>query len=178
MDKEDKRQWFVLRVRSRAEKKVLRSLTDDGIEAYLPIQKVLRQWSDRKKLIDVPVVTCYVFVRVTNRGADYIAALKRDNVLRFMCEEGKPIPIRDSQIAALKLMLNQDEIVVDITREMLRKGQTVEIIEGPCVGLCGELVSVNRKNKVAICIDAISHTFMIDAPIDKLAIIKKRRPAK
>ena len=66
--------WYALYVKSRAEKKVAADLSANSIEYYLPLQKVLKQWSDRKKWVEEPLFRSYVFVRIISD--DYYKVLQ------------------------------------------------------------------------------------------------------
>ena len=58
------RKWFAIYTRPRAEKKVKEQLLKIDIETFLPLRKELRQWKDRKKWVEVPLFTSYIFVRI------------------------------------------------------------------------------------------------------------------
>ena len=60
--------WFAVYTKSRNEKKVYERLIDEGYEAYLPLQKRLKQWSDRKKWVEEPLLRSYVFVKINREG--------------------------------------------------------------------------------------------------------------
>ena len=62
MDNHDKKYWHALYVRSRSEKKVLSQLEDMGVQAYLPLISVVKQWSDRRVKVEEPLFKSYVFV--------------------------------------------------------------------------------------------------------------------
>jgi len=74
--------WHTLYVRSRFEKKVFTALTEKGIEAYLPLQKTLRQWKDRKKCVQEPLFRSYCFVRVTRQT--YYECLTVPGVVKYV----------------------------------------------------------------------------------------------
>lgn len=162
--------WYVLYVKSRAEKKVLQDLKTKDIEAYLPMQKKLRQWSDRKKLVEMPLLPGYIFVRVGRR--EYDPALKTDNVVCYITFEGKAAPVRESDINALKKILEQDQIEVELTRDDLVPGEQVEILSGPLMGIRGELVEIKGKHKVGIRIQQVQYTIMVEVPVSQLAVIR------
>ncbi|GET33777.1 transcriptional regulator [Prolixibacter bellariivorans] len=168
--KETSAQWYAIYVKSRSEKKVLQTLTEKGIEAYLPIHKKLRQWSDRKKLVEMPLMPGYVFVLITRK--DYDRVLQTDHVVCYITFGGKAAPIRDEDIESLKRMLRQDKVKVELTREDLTPGEQVEIISGPLMGMKGELVQIKGKNKVGIRIQPVGYTVMIEVPISELAIVR------
>jgi len=168
--KETSARWYAIYVKSRSEKKVLQTLTEKGIEAYLPIHKKLRQWSDRKKLGEMPLMPGYVFVHITRK--DYEPVLQTDHVVCYITFGGKAAPIRDEDIESLKRMLRQDKVKVELTREDLTPGEQVEIISGPLMGMKGELVQIKGKNKVGIRIQPVGYTVMIEVPISELAIVR------
>jgi transcriptional antiterminator RfaH len=87
--------WYAVYTRSRFEKQVLKGLQDQGIEAYLPLIKTVRQWSDRKKTVEVPLFSSYVFVHIDRRFYDQV--LQTMGVVKYISFEGKtatPPPIR------------------------------------------------------------------------------------
>ena len=90
------KQWHVIYTRSRAEKKVQLELILKDIENYLPIQKKLRQWKDRKKWVEMPLMSGYCFVHITRKEYDLV--LQTNNVVSYVRFEGKAATIPDSQI--------------------------------------------------------------------------------
>src|SRR4029077_16112 len=97
------KKWFAVYTRPRWEKKVAEILTRKKVENYCPLNKVLRQWSDRKKIVHEPLFTSYVFVRVSESE---IMSLKRINgVTNLVYWLGKPAIIRDSEIETIKMFL-------------------------------------------------------------------------
>jgi len=165
------KQWYVVYVKSRAEKKVLQSLTSKNIEAWLPVQNKLRQWSDRKKLVEIPLFPGYIFVHVGRK--DYDPVLATENVVCYVTIESKAVPVREEDIHSLKKILHQDLIEVELTRNDLTPGEQVEIRSGPLMGIRGELVQLKGKHKVSICIQQIHYTVMIEVPVTELAVIRE-----
>jgi len=159
---EETNRWYAVRVKSRAEKKVNDELTKKGIETYLPLQKKLRKWSDRKKWIEMPLISGYVFVHISRK--EYELVLNTFNVVCYIYFEGKAAVIRDNDILTLKRMLGQSELDLEITFDNLKMGQMVEIVSGPLCGLIGELIEFKGKNKVALRIQPLGYTVMIEAP--------------
>jgi len=154
--------WFAIRVKSRSEKKVYSDLIDQKIEVYLPLQRKLRQWSDRKKWIEMPLISGYVFVYISRK--EYESVLRTYNVVCYVYFEGKAAIIRDQDINLLKRMLGQVEVELEITVEQLKPGQMVEIVAGPLCGVIGELIDFQGKNKVALRIPPLGYTVLVEAP--------------
>jgi len=63
---EDPAKWYAVYTKSRTEKKLTGRLNEKGIESYLPLRKTLKQWSDRKKIVEEPLISSYVFVNIQN----------------------------------------------------------------------------------------------------------------
>lgn len=154
--------WYAIRVKSRSEKKVFAELLELGIEAYLPLQRKLRQWSDRKKWVEMPLISGYVFVYISRK--EYETVLRIYNVVCYVYFEGKAAIIRDEDINLLKRMLGQVEVELEITVEELKPGQMVEIVTGPLIGVVGELIDFKGKNKVALRIPPLGYTVLVEAP--------------
>ena len=156
------KKWHVVYTRSRAEKKVSNELSQKNIDNFLPLKKSLRQWKDRKKWIETPLISGYCFVHISRK--EYDAVLQTDNVVCYISFESKAAIIRDEQIENLKRMLRQFDFEVEVTRENFKPGKMVEIIQGPMVGMRGELVQVRGKNKFALRFTQINSTFTVEIP--------------
>ena len=87
--------WYAVYVRSRHEKKVHQLLLEKGVESSLPLIKITRKWSDRKKKVEIPLFRGYVFVRI-DVGIDKLNILQTDGVVKFIGILNKPskIPIQ------------------------------------------------------------------------------------
>ncbi len=162
--------WYAIRVKSRSEKKVFTDLTEQKIEAYLPLQRKLRIWSDRKKWVEMPLISGYVFVYISRR--EYEIVLRTFNVVSYIYFEGKAAIIREEDINLLKRMLGEADLDLEVTAEQFKPGQKVEIIAGPLIGVIGELIEYKGKNKVALRIPPLGYTVLIEAPGKNLTSYK------
>jgi len=161
--------WYAIYTRSRAEKKVATELQFQEIECFLPLQKKLRQWKDRKKWVETPLLPGYCFVHVNRK--EYDRVLQTDNVVCYITFEGKAAVVREEQIEGLKILLKQNEFEVEITAETFEPGKKVEIVKGPLVGLQGELYETRGKHKFLIRIEQIDKSFAIEVPSEYLSAI-------
>jgi transcription antitermination factor NusG len=152
--------WHAVYTRSRAEKKAFSEFQDQQIEAFLPLQRKLRQWSDRKKWVEMPLIPGYVFVRISRR--EYDKVLQSNYVVSYVRFEGKAAIIPDHQINFLKLMLEQGDIEVEISHHAFSPGQLVEVLAGPLIGLRGKLVEVKGKQKVALELEKIGYSALVE----------------
>lgn len=159
---ESNHHWYAIRVKSRTEKKVNADLQDQGIDSYLPLQRRLRIWSDRKKWVEMPLISGYVFVHISRK--EYEIVLRTMNVVCYVFFQGKAAVINDKDILTLKRMLGQSELELEVTLEDLKPGQMVEVVAGPLCGVVGELIEFQGKNKVALRIDPLGYTVLVEAP--------------
>ena len=164
-------QWHVLYTKSRSEKKVYELLCQEGIEAYLPLITVERQWSDRKKLVEVPLFNSYLFVKPLHKES-YYKILQLPGVVRFITFAGNPAIVPDKQIEAIKLMLQDSKLLeFEICNEQLSLGQQVEIKSGPLKGLVGTLIEHKGKQRFSLHIEALDQSMLVVVPNNLLKII-------
>lgn len=162
---EDK--WYALYTRPRAEKLVFQRLVEEGIETFLPLQKTYRMWSDRKKLVEKPLLSSYIFVKTNNRN--FPRVYKTNGVVRFISFEGQPVSIPQNQIDNLRLLINSDA-EIEVTSEKFAMGDNVEVINGSLIGLTGELIKIGSKNRVVVRIDRLDQNLILKIP---LAFLRK-----
>lgn len=137
--------WFALYTRPKNEKKVAFCLEKMGIEAYCPMITQVKQWSDRKKKVEIPLINSYVFVKIND--LDRHRVFEVPGVVRYLFWLGKPAIIQEHEILALKDSLN--EIVSSVEVEGLKSGDVLTISKGPFIGKEG-VVSQIEKNKIRL----------------------------
>ena len=169
MTSENEKNWYVIYTRSRAEKKVEAELLQNGIECFLPLQKKLRQWKDRKKWVEMPLISGYCFVQINRK--DYDKVLQSPNVVCYVTFEGKAALIPEQQIADLRRLLKQYDFDVKVSHENFEPGKKVEIIEGALVGMQGELVESRGKHKFALRIGEMETSFLVEVPADYISML-------
>jgi transcription antitermination factor NusG len=154
--------WYAVYTNPRAEKLVNNRLLETGVETYLPMQKTYRQWSDRKKLVEKPLLSSYVFVKVI--PTDFPKVYRTIGVVKFISFEGKPVSIPQKQIDNLRLLIDSNAEIA-VTSEKFEKGDNVEVITGSLTGLRGELVKVHGRKKVIIRIDKLEQNIVVTIPV-------------
>ena len=154
--------WYAVYTKARAEKQVNERLVELGIETFLPLQKTYRQWTDRKKLIEKPLLSSYVFVKTVS--GHFPAVYNTPGVVRFVRFEGKPVAIPQCQIDVLRLLVDSDA-KIDVTSEVLAKGDNVKVMCGSLTGLTGELISVKGKKRVVVRLDKLEQNIVIKVPV-------------
>lgn len=134
-------------------------MTQHGFDVYLPLVKTIRQWSDRKKKVELPLIPGYVFVKVNEK--EYYQVVNSPGVVRYVTFEGKAAPIPEKQILLIKQSI-EGNLMVEPSQEKFEPGEKVKIISGPLNGFEGELLNINHKSNLIIRFDAIGYTLKIE----------------
>lgn len=162
--------WYAVYTRPRFEKQVLKGLLDQGIDAYLPLIKTMRQWSDRKKMVEIPLFSSYVFVNINRRSYDQV--LQTHGVVKYISFEGKAATIPSEQIDNLRIIVNSNE-KVETTWETRKKGDIVMVTAGTLKGLRGELITDGDRKKVLVRIDSIDQNLTVEVHPSLIEKIKE-----
>jgi transcription antitermination factor NusG len=153
--------WYAVNTRPRWEKKVAYVLDTKGIENYCPLNKVVKQWSDRKKVILEPIFKCYVFVKVEEQKK---WDLKRiDGILNYVYWLGKPAKIKDAEINTIKKFLNEFSDVA-VEQIGLNVNQKVRIKQGILMNYEGKLLQLSG-NRAFVKIESMG--LQLSAHFDK-----------
>lgn len=152
------KKWYALYTKSRTEKKVYQELLNKGLDCYLPLEKKLKLWSDRKKWVEEPFIRSYIFVHIEEYNLQQ--ALNTPGVVTVIRFSGKPAAIRDEQIKIIQSILSSAEDY-ELCTEQFENGEKVEIAQGSLKGLVGEMIHHLNKYKVLIRLDSINQNILI-----------------
>ena len=150
--------WYAVYTRSRFEKHLMERLTVKGIEAYVPVRKVMKQWSDRKKMVEEPLIRSYCFVKVD--PLRYQDVLNTPGAVRYIWFSGKPASIPERQINTLKALTGSG-LEVECLPDTFQQGIKVMVNAGPLQGVVGELVDISNKKRVIIRIDHLNQVITL-----------------
>lgn len=140
--------WYVVYTRPRWEKKVAAKLDNLGIPHYCPLNKVKKQWSDRKKIVFEPLFKGYVFVQVSEAEKWSIKTV--DGIVNFVYWLGKPAIVREEDIITIRKFLQEFEDV-EVTDTKLAINHPVIIKQGVFMNYKGIIIELNgSKAKVKI----------------------------
>jgi transcription antitermination factor NusG len=167
MKKQVAKKWLVVYTKPRWEKKVHTSLVKKGIEAYCPLNKVRRKWSDRMKTIEEPLFKSYVFVKVEDAEMTEVRFV--DGVLNYVYWNGKPAIVREEEIIEIKKFMSEYEDV-EVTSFELKPADAVVLNTGVMMGATGRVLRVMGNNTVEVRIDSLG--FILTAKFDKKTVSK------
>lgn len=151
-------QWYAAYTFPKFEKKVHIELVRRNVEAYLPLQKVSRQWSDRIKKLEVPLFPNYVFIKTSDFERRELVTIH--GLSYFVSFECRPATISDEDIATIK-KLESESLEVEST---LVEGTLVKVIRGPLAGLRGRLYVRKGKCRFGVRIDTINQSLSVEIP--------------
>ncbi len=157
--------WYAFVTRPRHEKKVKSYLDGAGITSFLPVRKSLNQWRDRKKWVEAPLFSCYIFSYIPY--VHRYDVLKVPSVVRIVGFNNKPTPVRAAEIEAIKTSLTANK-EVDVIDGFL-PGDRVRILTGVLAGQEGQLVDYRSSKWFEIHISAICKSILIDIRENKIA---------
>jgi len=150
-----KAKWHVLLVRPRSERKVGQRLCVLGFDACVPTQLQYRQWSDRRKKVEVVLFNNYVFVAADPcRHNDVFFA---GNVIKYLSFGGHIAALSEKEAAMIR-QLGHLEAPVHITYDGMQAGDEVEILNGSLAGFCGKIVAKTSETRLQLALPGL-HCF-------------------
>jgi transcription antitermination factor NusG len=153
--------WYVVYTQPKAEKKVAERLGLAGFEYYLPIITEWKQWSDRKKKIQRPLISSVVFVQCSpEKLAEVYPLYGVSRVLRYL---GKPAIVQAHEIENLKIVLNEAIEPLAVESNVL-PGSAVEVVRGPFKGLIGTAIMELNNVRIRIELHHLSLAFGVNVP--------------
>lgn len=158
------KKWYAVYTKPRWEKKVAELLTKRKIENFCPLNKVVRQWADRKKTVLEPLFTSYVFVCVTE--AEQLSVKQTEGILTFVYWLGSPAVIRHEEILAIQDFLHK-HTNVHLEQTEVKVHDRVRITDGLLVHREGEVKEVKGKT---IKVSLPSLGYMMIAEVSKAAV--------
>jgi transcription antitermination factor NusG len=157
----DKKNWYAVYTKPRWEKKVYGLLTEKGMEAYCPLNRVRKKWSDRMKWVEEPLFKSYVFVKVPEEEQSNVRMV--NGVVNYVYWLGKPAVIKENEIDIIRKFLNDYDEVEAVPLE-LKKDNRIMIRQGAFMNKEATIMKV-LNNKVQVVIESIG--FSLIAVINK-----------
>src|ERR1022692_3488925 len=150
---------YALQTPPRHEKIVAQRLQERGVTTFLPVVTEVHRWSDRKKSVQMPLFSCYVFAKFVPNRADRLRVLRVDGVFGLVGARGEGAPIPDEQVDAVRALVEGQ--LPWSSHPFLKIGHRVRIRSGALDGLEGILVSRNGDRTLVISVDAIQRSLAV-----------------
>lgn len=154
--------WHVFYTKPRSEKKAEKRLLAQGYSVLVPKAEEIRQWSDRKKKVIVPLFAGYLFAKVDEKSR--LGVLQTPEILCDIKFGGQPAVLQPKEIENLKIIQKKPDFIHPVDTPVPPVGSEVEINEGPFRGLVGEVMEVNNTTYLIIRIKAIGQAAKVKLP--------------
>ena len=167
------KKWFVFYTKSRQEKKVNELLTKRGFESFLPLQTVMRQWSDRKKKVEIPLFNSYIFVLVATHAIQDV--LQIPGIAWNIRLDGKPAVLHIKELEIIKRFLKTG-LLIETTNpvEKLSIGDRVKVLDGPLKGAVGVLSDLHNKHHFNVLLASIGQVVTVQIDIKIIRKLTER----
>ena len=150
--------WYAACTRPRHEKRVLQHLVDRQIECFLPLFQTAHRWKDRRKIVELPLFRGYVFVRISPQ--ERMGVLQTPSVVRFVCFQGRPAALPDSQIDALRS--SYEHGMKFEPHPLLKAGSRVRVRHGCLAGAEGVLVRRKHSLRFVLSLELLNRAVSVE----------------
>jgi transcription antitermination factor NusG len=150
--------WFAVKTKSRHESLAARSLASRGVEPFLPVYRSRRQWSDRVKVVELPLFGGYFFARLDPDAL--LPVLQTPGVSYVVGFGGKPAPIPAHEIEAIRRLAASD--LPANPHPYLHSGDRVRVKSGPLAGLEGTLVRVRNEWRFVLRVHMLQRAVSVE----------------
>ncbi len=165
------KKWYVLQTKPRNEKLVLLQIEQKGIEAFTPFVEKIRIWSDRKKKIQVPLFSGYVFIHGDEKERIY-AINSTVGALKYLYFEKRPAVVSAKEITLIKQALLEPE-KISIEEKKIKKGDEIIVSRGIFKGMKGFVNDFRGNYKLTVNLEELSYSFSIILNSNEVTLLKK-----
>lgn len=150
--------WYAIQTRARHEKVVSSYLRAQGVEEFLPLYKSRRAWSDRVRIVELPLFGGYLFGRLDHRSM--LSVLNAPGVLHVLGYGTEPVPVPEGEIAAIRKMLTS--AVPALPCPYLTAGMPVRIRSGAMKGLEGRLEKIKNHCRLVLSVHLLQRSVALE----------------
>jgi len=152
-------QWYAIHTRPQHEKAVVAHLQRQGITTFLPLVNEVHRWSDRLKVVHLPLFTCYAFAHMRLVPESWAKVMGITGVIRFVGVRGQGVPVPEGQIHAVQALLASD-LSYQIC-PFLQVGQRVRVRGGALNGVEGILIARSGERSLVISVEPIQRSLSV-----------------
>jgi transcription antitermination factor NusG len=152
-------QWFAVHTVAKHEKRVTKKLQEKDVDTFLPLSSETHRWSDRQTRVDVPLFSCYTFVRITSAPEERLPVLTTPGVLGFVGSQNVGTPIPDREIENLKNVIKDQGPCAP--HPFITAGTRVRIRDGALAGVEGILVSQDKHRSLVVSVELLQRSLSI-----------------
>ena len=158
--------WYAVQTLYRNEQRVSRDLAVKGFATYLPLLRETRQWTDRKKVIEVPAFSGYVFVRHDASLPVRVRVLETAGVVRMLGDNHAPVPVPDAEIESLRRTLESNAPCIKCDYPAV--GAMVQVKTGILAGVRGRLIRINNSLRLVLSVSTVSQAVSVEVNLEDI----------
>ncbi len=155
---EHEARWFAIYTRYKREKLIRKRLAQKGVTTYLPVQQFVRHYTRKVKVVDLPLISCYLFVKITK--GEYISVLETPDVLHFVRNANEMMAIPEAEIEVMRRVVGEQSDI-EVNKSTFQYGDEVEIIGGRLTGIKGTLIENHTNKNLLIELNQIGYTLQL-----------------
>lgn len=156
--------WHVLYVKCQHEKKINSLLEEQEFDTFLPLVSTIKQWSDRKKKVQIPLFSSYIFIN-TNSKYDFFKVLNIEGVFKYIRFGNEYAKVREEEIFKIKNLLDVEGVFnVKVVENGFKKGDKAIINCGSLSNLECEILKTNNGNKILVRLESIGQNIIASVP--------------
>lgn len=166
--------WFAVLVRTGREKTANLLLENSGYECFLPVSKSTRRWSDRTKVIEVPLFPGYLFCRMNPHNR--LTVLMTPGVMQIVGVGKTPIPVEEEEVAAIQRV--QKSGLSAMPWPYMQIGNVAQILDGPLRGLTGIVVKIKSGMKLVLSVNLLQRSVAVEVERNWVGVVQAGKPAE
>lgn len=167
-DSDIAKKWYIFYTYPKSEEKVHDYLLKENFESFLPLCWVVRQWSDRKKRMKVPLFPSYIFVNIEKDRISEV--LKSPKIVRCISFNRVPAYLKENEVEGIKQIV-QNEYPFEVSNT-LKVGSSVMITEGALAGMEGILFEERGNQRFAIIVESLQQSLLVNIPACSLELVE------
>ena len=162
--------WYAIQVRPKHERVVLSMLEQRAYEAFLPLARSRRRWSDRVKDLEVPLFEGYLFCRIGATTVTPVIAVP--GVVRIVGAGRTLIPVDDDEIVALRQIARTRPYLEPWP--YIRVGQRIRIERGPLAGIEGVFIRAANGPRLVVSVSLLQRSVAVEIDRDSFCVVPAR----
>jgi transcription antitermination factor NusG len=151
--------WYAVHTKARHEKRVAAQFEEKQVCTFLPLLRQIHRWSDRQCKVEVPMFSCYAFVRVVQAVDERLKILRTPGVLGFVGCERRGTPIPREQIESLQTAISEN--IPCFPHPFVNAGRRVRIRGGSLDGVEGILERQGSDQSLIVSVELLHRSVSI-----------------
>jgi transcription antitermination factor NusG len=164
--------WYAVQTAYRCEQRAATSLTAKGIATYLPLLREVHQWKDRRKVVEVPAFSGYLFVQYEPSLRNRVKVLETSGIVRLLGGNHEPSPVPEVEIEAVRRTL--DSKAPCVRCDALTPGTAVRVKSGPLAGVQGRLARIKNSFRLIVTISVFSQAISAELAMNDVEAVHDR----